>query len=73
MCPLVGYNINDFRLKRRVEQAIRGLRRKGGGVGIAYRQYVTLSVVNKLTKPRTQVYRSARLAGIGKSLHKVAV
>ena len=72
MRHLVGYNINNFQLKEVVVQAIHGLRRKEGVTGI-YRQYVTLSVVNNFIKHRTQVYGSGGLAGIGKSLHKVAV
>ena len=55
-----------------VVQAIHGLRREGGVTGI-YQQYVTLFVVDNLIKPRTQVYGSAGLAGLGKSLYKVVV
>ena len=72
MHHLVGYNTNVSQLNQVVVQAIRGLRRKERVIGI-YRQYVTLSVVNKFIKPRIQVYGSAGLAGVGESLHKVAV
>ena len=72
MRPLVGYNTNNFQLKQVVLRAMRELRRKEGVIGV-YRQYVTLPVVNKLIKPRTQVHGSAGLAGVGESVHKVAV
>ena len=62
MESLVGYNINDHRLRYKVLQSIHGLRR-AGRVNIIYRPYVALRLFSG--PPQTSIHSDTPKRQIG--------